>query len=54
MNIRLMARMKFTISRLKRRRITRAQLLKELLPGLKALFGIEQHRYGQRPWEEAR
>lgn len=54
MNIRMMARMKFTISSLKRRRISRAQLLEELLPGLKALFGFEQHKYGQRPWEDAR
>ena len=27
--------------------ISRAQLLKELLPGLNALFGLEYERYGQ-------
>ena len=28
--------------------ISRAQLLKELLPGLNALFGMEYARYGDR------
>ena len=27
--------------------ISRAQLLKELLPGLNALFGLEYKRYGE-------
>ena len=27
--------------------ISRAQLLKELLPGLNALFGLEYNRYGE-------
>ena len=27
--------------------ISRAQLLKELLPGLNALFGMEYERYGE-------
>ena len=27
--------------------ISRAQLLKELLPGLNALFGLEYERYGE-------
>jgi hypothetical protein len=27
--------------------ISRAQLLKELLPGLNALFGLEYSRYGE-------
>ena len=27
--------------------ISRAQLLKELLPGLNALFGMEYSRYGE-------
>ena len=29
--------------------ISRAQLLKELLPGLNALFGMEYARYGEDP-----
>jgi len=28
--------------------ISRSQLLKELLPGLNALFGLEYARYGRR------
>jgi hypothetical protein len=28
--------------------ISRAQLLKELLPGLNALFGLEYARYGEQ------
>ena len=31
--------------------ISRAQLLKELLPGLNALFGLEYKRYGERSEE---
>ena len=31
--------------------ISRAQLLKELLPGLNALFGMEYERYGEEPAE---
>ena len=31
--------------------ISRAQLLKELLPGLNALFGLEYKRYGEESKE---
>ena len=31
--------------------ISRAQLLKELLPGLNALFGMEYNRYGEQHTE---
>ena len=31
--------------------ISRAQLLKELLPGLNALFGLEYARYGEETKE---
>jgi hypothetical protein len=32
--------------------ISRADLLKELLPGLNALFGLEYDKYGKAKWGE--
>jgi len=34
------------------KRLTRAQLLKELLPGLNALFGMEYAKYGEEHKDE--